>query len=575
MVALAGLLAAGCAAAPADGQQQARTAAAQDEAALAPPAPAAGELPDVDLDGDLLYKVLIGEIAANRGQRDTAADSLMEAARLSRDPRLAERATRIALDAERFDLAEQAASLWVELQPDRNRPLESLALIMVEQGRIDEAAARLTELLRKTAEQDATELRRVARLLGQLSNKDNALAAMKRIVASYEDSPDAHFAEAFLADRVGRDKLVVEALDRALALRPDWEDAALAKLGQLIQNKYPREQVAAFAVEFLDRAPEASRVRISYARYLIDHEATGAALDQFRKVLEYDPENTTGLMSAGLLSIQKERYAEARKYLTRHLKLTPHNDQIRIYLGQIAEEQERFAEAEKWYREVSSQDQLFDARLQLGTVLYERQGVDAAIEHLNDINADDENQFVRLVLTKELVLRKAEALTRAKTVLDDAVARYPGNNDLLYARGLLAARLNRISEHEQDMRTLLEEDPNNAHALNALGYTLADATDRIDEAYDLVSKALEMRPDDPFILDSMGWVQYRMGNHQNAIEYLERALSQREDAEIAAHLGEVLWVTGNKERARDIWTRARRENPDNHVLNETIERFTQ
>lgn len=578
LVLVAGLLTAGCALVPSGGDaeeapENVAAAEAPEQEARAAPVDPESELPDVRLDGELLYLVLLGEIAANRGDRETAAASLIEAARISRDPRLAQRATRIALDDERFDVAREAASLWVTLQPDQNQARASLALIMVEQGRITEGADEFIGLLRKDGEPAGAELSRVARLLGQLSNQDNALAAMDRIVAAFEDNPDAHFAAAFLADRVGRGELVLEALERALVLRPDWEDAALAKLGHLIQNQYPREQVAAFAVDFLATAPEANRVRISYARYLIDQEASGAALEQFQEVLKHDPENTTALMSAGLLSIQEEQYKAARKYLARHLKLTPENDQIRIYLGQIAEEEERYAAAEKWYREVSDQSQLFDARLRLGTVIHERDGTEAAMAHLDALNTDDEDEFVRLALTKELVLRRADELERAKSVLDDAVARYPANGDLLYARGLLSARLNRINEHEQDMRTLLEEDPNNAHALNALGYTLADATDRFDEALELISKALQMRPDDPFILDSMGWVHYRLGNHEDAVEYLERALSQREDAEIAAHLGEVLWVIGDRERARDIWKRARQEDPDNHVLNETIERL--
>ncbi|MDZ7842178.1 MAG: tetratricopeptide repeat protein [Gammaproteobacteria bacterium] len=572
---LAGLLTAGCALVPSGGDSDEVREAAEAPEQEAPAAPAEPEfkLPDVALDGELLYLVLLGEVAASRGDRETAAESLMEAARISRDPRLAQRATRIALDAGRFEVAREAASLWVTLQPDQDQARAALALIMVEQGRIADAAAELIALLRNDGEPASNELSRVARLLGQLSNQDNALAAMERVVAAFQDNADAHFAAAFLADRVGRDELVIDALERALVLRPDWEEAALAKLGHLIQNQYPREQVAAFALGFLAAAPEANRVRISYARYLIDQEASGAALEQFQEVLKQDPENTTGLMSAGLLSIQEEQYKAARKYLARHLKLTPENDQIRVYLGQIAEEQERYAAAEKWYREVSDQSQLFDARLRLGTVIHEREGVEAAMAHLDSLATDDEDEFVRLALTKELVLRRAEELERAKHMLDDAVARYPANGDLLYARGLLSARLKRINEHEQDMRTLLEEDPNNAHALNALGYTLADSTDRFDEAFELISKALQMRPDDPFILDSMGWVHYRLGNHQDAIEYLERALSQRDDAEIAAHLGEVLWVVGDRERARKVWKRARREDPDNHVLNETIERL--
>lgn len=572
---LACLLAAACTTAPSkqDAGEPALSVEQETPAAMGRPADAG--LPGVELNGDLLYKVLVGEIAAKRGDMSTAADFLLEAARESRDYRLAQRATRVALDAERFDLAREAATLWVALQPHEERPKESLALIMVEQGRIDEAEEQLASLIDQNADEQGIEFHRIARLLGQLSHRDNALAVMQRLVSRYDDNADAHFAAAFLADRINDDEQVMESLDRALALRPDWEDAALAKLGHLIQNKYPREQVDAFAQGFLKTAPDAERVRVSYGRYLIDQDATGEALVQFQTVLKRQPDNGTALMAAGLLSVQKEEYDKARGYFLRHLKLAPNDDQIRLYLGQIAEERERYAEAEKWYREVSDRKHLFTARLHLATVVSELEGADAALEQLETVTPDDEEEFVRLALTKELILRDAHDLPRAKSVLDDAVARYPGNSDLLYAHGLLAAQLDQIDEHEKDMRALLAEDPNNAQALNALGYTLADATDRIQEAYTLISKALSMQPDDPFILDSMGWVQYRMGNQQDAIDYLERALSKRDDPEIAAHLGEVLWVAGQKDRAREIWAQAKKANPDNDILNETIERFTQ
>lgn len=571
-VALAALAAAGCMLAQSSGEQtETRSAAVGQEPANSAPA---ADLPEVDLDGELLYQVLVGEIAVRQGDSQAAANALLEAARLSRDPRLAQRATRVALDGDLLDLATDAASLWVTLQPEDDAPAESLALIMVEQGRIEDGAAQFARLLGGNNEQQGAALRRIARLLGQLSNRANALAAMKNLVARYEDDADAHFAAAYLADRVDEDELVLESLDRALALRPGWEEAALAKLGHLIQNQYPKERVDGFSREFFEPYPEATRVRISYARYLVDENEAAAALEHFQAVLEYEPENTTGLMAAGLLNVQEQNYKTARELFVRHLEVTPDNDQVRLYLGQVAEERERYEEAENWYSEISDQEYLFSARLHLATMVYDRGGAESALEHLEKLEPADESEFVQLALTKERVLREADELSRAKSVLDDAVSRYPANSDLLYARGLLSAQLDEIGEHEKDMRALLAENPNNAHALNALGYTLADATDRIDEAHDLVSKALSMRPDDPFILDSMGWVQYRLGNHQDAIQYLEKALSLREDAEIAAHLGEVLWVTGNKERAREVWTRARQEHPDNHVLNETIERFT-
>ena len=571
---LASLLASGCMLA--NRGEHATEQSPSPELSLSADQPQAADpgLPKVELSGDLLYKVLMGEIAANRGDLHTASDQLLQAATESRDYRLAQRATRIAIGAQEYDNALKAARLWVDLRPEQSQPKEALALVMVEQGRIDDAEAQFAALMPQDPGKQGIEFHRIARLLGQLSNRDNALAVMNALVAQYKDDPDAHFAAAFLADRVKNDKLVMDSLDQALVLRPGWEEAGVAKLGHMIQEKYPREQIDAFAKDFLEHTPKANRVRISYGRYLIDQEANAEALKEFETALKYEPDNNTALMAAGLLSVEEERYGAARKYLQHSLKLTPDNDQIRLYLGQIAEEQKKYEEAAKWYREITDSDKVFTAKLHLANTVAQLQGVDAALKQLDSVQPNDEDEFVRLALTKELILRDAHDLPRAKSVMDDAVARYPENTDLLYARGLLAAQLDDISEHEKDMRAVLAEDPNNAQALNALGYTLADATDRFKEAYDLISKALSMRPDDPFILDSMGWVQYRMGNRQDAIEYLQKALAKRDDPEIAAHLGEVLWVAGQKDKAREIWAKAKKEDPDNDTLNETIERLT-
>ena len=179
-----------------------------------------------------------------------------------------------------------------------------------------------------------------------------------------------------------------------------------------------------------------------------------------------------------------------------------------------------------------------------------------------------------LILEQDLLYRDYEKFDQAKGILDDALQSRPSNPDLLYNRGLLAAEMDLLEVHEQDMRTLIEIQPENAHAYNALGYTLADQTERFDEAFELITKALELAPDDPFILDSMGWVHYRKGNFEEAINYLRQALASKEDAEIAAHLGEVLWLSGSKEEAREIWKLGKEWGPENATLIETLERLT-
>ena len=244
-----------------------------------------------------------------------------------------------------------------------------------------------------------------------------------------------------------------------------------------------------------------------------------------------------------------------------------------MYLGQVALQQSDYALAEKVLRRIRRGDYYFDAQITLTQVIRERQGVEAALKHLREVASVNDREKVRIYLGQEQLLRENEDRDGAKKVLDQALVEFPDNPELLYARGLLAASLKLIELHERDLRRLLSFEPDNAHALNALGYTLTDLTDRHQEAYELLLRAIELKPDDPFVLDSMGWVHYRLGNHELALNFLERAIKIRVDAEISAHLGEVLWETGNTVRARKIWQGALEQSPDNDVLLETIDRY--
>ena len=196
------------------------------------------------------------------------------------------------------------------------------------------------------------------------------------------------------------------------------------------------------------------------------------------------------------------------------------------------------------------------------------------LHFLDSIDTQTHEERIRILLEKDALYRKHDMLIESKQVLDEGLEEFPQEPDLLYNRGLLAVQLNLLELHEQDMRLLIESNPNNAHAYNALGYTLADQTDRLSEAYELIQTALELRPEDPFILDSMGWVHFRLGELEEAIEYLQKAMSSRADAEIAAHLGEALWVNGQQKEARAIWKEGIKLNPDNSTLLDTIERLS-
>lgn len=527
-----------------------------------------------ELDAEVLYDVLLGEIAGQRGRIDIAADRLARAAARTRDPRLAERATLAALYAKRYDDALTAAQLWVELRPDSPEAREALAGVLLELGRVDAARAQFEHVLgadRTPAAQEQNYLR-IAAVLGRTSNRTQALAIMQQLVKRNAEAPVAHFALAHLAVRAGDLELASDAVAQALRLKPDWQDAALFKARIFVSQK-DTLKAQQFYEEFLAKQPAATNVRLHYARFLIDQKQWEKARDEFKRVATETPEDADAVYAVGLLALQTNRMDEAEAYLQRAIKLRPQNDQARVYLGQVMETSKRFADAARWYKEVEPGESYFEAQTRLGIVLARQGDMAGARAHLRGVQAENDAQRVQLILAEEQILRDAKQYPQALEVLNQALKESPEDHDLLYARALVAEKLDLMPQVETDLRAILKKDPKNVNALNALGYTLADRTDRYTEAQEFLAQALELKPDDPFVLDSMGWLQYRLGNNTEAIRFLKRALSIRSDAEIAAHLGEVLWVTGDRNEAESVWARALRDTPDNEALQGVIKKF--
>ena len=544
-------------------------------AAASPAASAGPALPDVSLSPDILFDMLLGEIAGQRGQLDVALSSLRDAAIKSRDPRLAERATLVGLYAKRPAESLDTARLWVELQPTDLDAREALGIILMETGDTPGAQQQLEKILTLSPKsQLAQAYLRISATLGRQQNRKAALGIMQSLVAMHPDSPEAQFALAQLAVRVGDLTLAATSIDHALRMRPDWEDAALFKTRVLASQK-DMQRVLEFNEAYLSRYPKASNLRMNYARYLVDLKQWDKAREQFKQVLAASPKDPDALYAVGLLALQSNLLDEAEKYLKQNLAVQPENDQARLYLGQVAEQRKKYDEAANWYREVSPGNLYFDAQSRLSLVIAHQGDLAGGRKLLHGLIPENEQQQVQVVLTEEQMLREAKQPEEALQVLTAALKDMPDNVDLLYARALVAERLGKLDMHESDLRKVLRKDPKNAHALNALGYTLADRTTRYKESLELLEQALALKPDDPFIMDSMGWVQYRLGHHQEAVKYLKSALEKRPDAEIAAHLGEVLWVIGDKAGAESVWSRALKATPDNEVLIGVIKKFKQ
>ncbi len=560
----------GCESLPgaATGPAAVEPALVQAKATPAQPAP-----PAVELTPDLLYDILLGEVARQRGRADVAVESLMRAAEKSRDPRLIERAAKVGIYAKRPEQAIKAATLWVELAPDRPGPRQVLGALLVDQGELEPARGHFEYALGLYGDALVAGYRSHSEILARVKNRLDALQLMKDLVALHPELPEAHLYYAGLARQAKQTQVARAAADRALRLRPGWDDAAVFIMRLLIGAK-EHLQVEEFAKTYLDAYPMSKEMRVTYARYLLDQGEGEEARTHFKQVVDRWPDDPNANFAVGLLALQGKDLREAERYLKRNLELKPDNDQARLYLGQIEFERKRFQRAAEWFHQIGPGEHYFESRLRLANAIAKKGEVDEAIKFLAELDPESEKQRVRVYIAEEQILREAKQLERAMAIMNQALDEFPDDTDLLYTRGLLAAQMKLLSLHEEDIRRLLSKEPKNAHALNALGYTLADQTERYDEALEFVQKALELRPDDPFILDSMGWVQYRIGNHDAAIDYLRQAFAAREDAEIGAHLGEVLWVSGEQSQARSVWRRALRLNPDNDILRNTVERFS-
>ena len=536
-------------------------------------APEKTELPAVALSADVLFQLLVGEIAAHRGQVEESVKALGRAAVKTRDPRLAERATLGALYARRPMEALTYARLWLELRPDSNEAEEALAAALIENGKATEAQPHFEKILKQNGEAGLSQAYlRIAATLGRQSNRVEALEIMRALVRQHPDKAVAHYALAHLAVRISDLDTATEAVDRALALTPGWEDAALFKARVLLSRK-DMPQVTQFFERYLEKYPRAGHMRLGYARHLVDLKQWDKAREQFKRVVADAPRDAEAVFTVALLALQSNDLDEAERHLKRTLELQPENDQSRLYLGQVAEQRKQYDDAVQWYSSIESTELYFEAQARLGVILARQGHLDQARAHLQNLLPRNEAQKVQQALAEEQILRDAKQYPAAFEVLTRVLGDLPDNADLLYARALVSEKLERIEVAEKDLRRILKNDAKNANALNALGYTLADRTTRYAEALTLIEQALVLKPDDPFILDSLGWAHYRLGNYNEATRYLRAAFKLRPDAEIAAHLGEVLWVMGDRAGAESVWKSALKQTPDSEELLAVINKF--
>ena len=512
---------------------------------------------------DGVYEYLVAELAAQRGDLQGALAIFHRLARELHDPAIARRAVETAFRARAFGPALDSAVLLLELDPQSSLAREIIAALLANEGDISKAQARLAGVLEKSTDRGSI-LTQMSHLFAKYPDKAAVLAATQALAKPYSATPEAHYAIGVAALVAGSNDLATNEADAALEINPKWEQAAILKAQ--ILRKADASKIVPFYEDFVRANPDAIEVRMQLGRELAADKKLADAREQFRQVEKISKDDPQAAYAIGLLSLQLDDFTDAQHSFTRALK-QGYRDPTSVYLGlgQAAEGLKNYDDAIHWYEKVESSDWV-RAQLKIATLIAKQQGLQAGRDYLHHIEPRSPEDTIQIVQVEAQLLRDAKEWQAAYDMLGKAVAEHPDAYELLYDHAMAAERIDRIDVLEKDLRKVISMKPDYAHAYNALGYTLAEKTDRLDEAKALIEKAYKLAPEDPFILDSLGWVEYRMGNIEESIKHLHVAYTERQDPEIAAHLGEALWKSGQHDEARKIWRAALSENPNHETL---------
>jgi tetratricopeptide (TPR) repeat protein len=542
-------------------------------AATAPVAPAADESAGTQ-PGQVVYQVLLGEIALQRGDLDLAVSAYADLARRTRDPKALERTTELASAARRLDVAYDAAKIWIDVEPESSSARQTLAAILIMQGRADELGPQLTILLEQDKANLPDNLMRLNRMLSRYADKAAVLRMLEKVLAPYSGVPEAHFALATSALHAGERKQALQEIHQAIKLRPEWELAALFEAQVLARES--TASALALLERFVGTYPQAREVRLHLARGLVAEKRYVEARKHFNRLLADSPDNPELIYPVAILALQENDVATAEPLLRTLLDRGEAAERgiAAFYLGQIAEERQAHGQAIGYYRQVSTGEQFAPAQVRVAQLLIKTGGGMAmAREHLHAAAKRYPAAQTQLVIAEAQLLRDADRESEALTLLEQVLAQQPNQADVLYDAALLAEKLGRLDVVETNLRRVIALRPESAHAYNALGYSFADRGVRLDEARQLIARASELAPEDPFIMDSLGWVLFKQGDLEGALASLQKAYSLRADAEIAAHLGEVLWVLGRQDDARRVWADTAKRHPENEVLRAVRQKF--
>jgi len=531
-----------------------------------------------ELDPQTLYYLLAGELAGHQGDMNTALKYYLPAAENNDDPRIAARAARIAIYAKQNRVALLAAQRWVALVPDDKEAIKVLIVALLRNNQADTASTWMLDLIEKIKADgkstDKQAFAMVAKLLQTEAETTDAVLVFKALTKHYFDTPQVYLWLSRYAMQANQYDEALKAITKVIELEPENAKAYVLK-GRLLALSGKKEDALAAMLIAVNKQPKDFVLRKQYAGMLIRQGELNKAKAQFEVLFKARPDDRETIISLGILLLEQKQVDRAVSIFNRLRNNPKTANESLYYLGRADEVKKDYDEAIERYKQVERGRLYFDAQLRIANLYAHLGKVKEAVSLLQALalREDNPNKKAKVYLLHGRLLQSTGDNEAAMAVYKSALDELPTNVELIYAHALTAESLNLIDSAVAGFKRLLEHDPKNIQALNALGYTLADRTDRFQEALEYILKAFKLNSKDAAIQDSLGWVHFRLGNLEEALRWLKKAFDVNHDPEIAAHLGEVLWKMGRTEDARKVWQNVAPEQQKHRILTETIKRL--
>ncbi|WP_040261340.1 tetratricopeptide repeat protein [Pseudomonas massiliensis] len=555
-------------------QNWAATREAAAPAAAEAPTPTPAPAPPVvygSFSEDTLYSLLAAELAGQRNRFDIALDNYVAQASKTQDPGVAERAFRIAEYMGADQAALQTSLIWARNAPADLEAQRAAAIQLARGGRYDESMAYMEKVLQGKGDTHFDFLALSAAETDQ-ATRNGLLQGFERLLGKYPGNSQLVFGKALLLQQDGKAEQALELLETTPP--QEGEIAPLLLRARLLQNLDRGDEAVPLLDEAVRKAPDDKRLRLAYARTLVEQNRIDDARVQFQVLLQQNPDDDELRYSLALVCLEAKAWDEAEGHLNDLVERGAHVDSAHLNLGRLAEERGQPQRALEQYGLVTPGTDYLPAQLRLADILVANGQADEAARRLAESRSANPDYAAQLYLVEAETLAENDKVERAWAALEQGLRQFPTDSSLLYTRAMLAEKRGDLGQLEHDLRSIIAREPDNAMALNALGYTLSDRTTRYAEAKELIEKAHRLNPEDPAVLDSLGWVNYRLGNLDEAERYLRQALERYPDHEVAAHLGEVLWAQGKQREARRVWGTALKDQPDSPALRSTLLRLT-